>query len=1359
MANLDLPNNQRSSLLNPASQQVGLPASSFSTGGGTSGGLFGTSSTSSNAANSGGGSFGNSNTGTQPGLFGNSSTINNANTNKNVFGMNSSGGTGFGFSNTASSGLFGNAASSNTQPGGFGGIATSSSRPFGNSLPAAGSLVGNSATKQTGGTQSGGLSGSQATTNTTSGLFGNSASASNNASNGIFGAASTPAAGGLFGNSYGQATGINGSLANSTSSGLRNPSGDLFGNSTANKGGSNILDSVNGGYDSVASRDPYKSSWIISDAAKEDTTMPQSITGSLFEEKPSVLREQAQTEKPQNQKTSLLVRLAHTFNVFRTSSKIQKASHVKGIFSQQNYVTDVPQTNAKAYSVGKRRAGSPHLKIDSRDIGDVRKLVIKSTASLFHLIDADKVLSSKRRRIAKPLSSSAYENNVSTDDESSADEKPVKLLSPRQARPQVLLKTEIVEDPNGYFCSPTIYELSTFLPDQLATVSNFIIGRRCYGQVAYNYPVDLLQLYERCGDDGSRVQEELFGKIIKIDRTMVRAYDDPHIDAPPMGCELNVPATITLVAPPKKNISVDDHIKRLQNITGMNFITYDPILYQWTFRVKHFSVWGLIDDSEDEADEAGEARRLRDLKKQQDGHEEEANATYSRLYESSEFRHELKRQKVERQTGGLPGGWNFNQTEIRTDSDSVNESLLVKQQLVLNEITQQVTNYKEGESAQVRARNASDITAESDESDRESDAEILVQPVLRTEPRQYGYLLQIVSSMPDPIRFDELIDEKAYEPDIEDEQALDIVRTTRPVTKDWILQLELANDIDSALAPAVVVNPARLALQEVNEILYGDFSKSCVDVEQASTPKKENEKAQIGVISKSINKNAMRKLVQNVLVLSKMDKRTNGYPLLTLNEAVKLNTFSDVLDNDEEREYLELACILFDRKHESHHSEFPDNIVLAKRLDSLQQRKNFGNWLRHFYERQSHQGIVDDLEKIRFYVCCGDLRRAIETALLSGNLHIASLMTLLDLSDLAAKKLASAQLESWSTSGAIQHVPSPVIDIHHILAGQYDSLSVAPLPDLRLALEAFYANTTEKLHSVLTRVTSSVETPQLKELLQVYSLYKSGLLDRAAQTLCSSQFSLKFQWILFRMSGLQEKAVTDCDAVTRKFAMELEDGDLWREAVAILASLIDDNQAQTLTRSIILRNVERLQSDDEKFLVYVLKIPRALIHEAISIEKRTQKDYWGCAEALAAAELWQDAHEVICRNIGPETVIESDRTLVARLMALIDLFPNRGAIISSWNHGAGLFARYFKVIETEDEKLPVTEEDVSHILENMALSPQGETFMARVAFKVMSRRVADLAIEKRLPDLSERLASLKVGENEQTYLSSRLAML
>ena len=55
--------------------------------------------------------------------------------------------------------------------------------------------------------------------------------------------------------------------------------------------------------------------------------------------------------------------------------------------------------------------------------------------------------------------------------------------------------------------------------------------------------------------------------------------------------------------------------RKLRSMREMNYISYNPFGGTWTFKVNHFSIWGLVNEEDAEIDED-------DLSKQEDGGEQ-----------------------------------------------------------------------------------------------------------------------------------------------------------------------------------------------------------------------------------------------------------------------------------------------------------------------------------------------------------------------------------------------------------------------------------------------------------------------------------------------------------------------------------------------------------------------------------------------------------------------------------------------------------------------------------------------------------------------------------------------------------------
>lgn len=1354
----------------------------------TTGGLFGNSNSAlpSFAKPAGGSLSGNNQANTaSSGLFGNSSTTSSG----GLFGKpaapaNSAPSGLFGASgssnntNNTTSGLFGNSAAANTSTGLFGAANTNANTNAGSGA-ALGGLFGAANNSNTG-------------TGTTGGLFGNSSTASG----GLFGNSAKPSAPGLFGSTGSSAAAPAAGASNTASSGLfaNANTGGMFGNSNTSGGmfGASkpaAPGGLFGGSNTAAaapisanSSNPYSSNSVLSSITMTESNMPLSITGSLFAKSatPSHRRQSSTslTKKPQ---LSLLQKLALTFKIFHSSESSvldSTASRLKGIFTQQNFVRDLSKAPTMASNgISKNRKPTFNLPIDNANVGDVKKLVIKSKPLKFHLINADKVFNAKRRRIlvlsinGGIAARSAMEEDSESEDYDLVDQERRKVAEDVSKRE---IETAEVEEPklddinlnNGYWCSPSLEVLSQLSPIELTRVDNFIVGKEDVGQIAYNYPVDLSGLFARCEQNDVPVSTELFGKIVKIEGSIVRVYSEEEDgnSKPGIGFELNVPATITIKVPPKKNVSEQAHIKRLQNLIGMEFVTYNPLTHYWTFKVKHFSVWGLIEDSDDDDSLSEEAKKLRNIKKQQDTHEKEASATYSRIYENEAYKRELKKQRMRKSTSGLPGAWNH------TTSLSAGGLLGVKQGLVQNEIDQELLEYTQDKSSGAWAVNLSDITLESEESDdaKSLNSLALETPLYPEEVKNLEYLKQIVSVMPPNTNMNDIVDEKAYEPDVSDDAAFDMFaqQSDLPTSKDWLLQLKLANDIDSALTPYLTIpRKELLILTVVKDIVFSDSETSKESIKEVSTPKKTANVPLLLLHSSAFDSTNLTKLVQKLLIRSTVKSRENSYPLLQLDKSLNFEALASLNGNDSDLQFIELASILFDEVNIGALSKYSaanlSNPAVIEHLNIIEQRKSFVAWLKKYQFDSQLITEGDSLDVIFKRVCQGDLKSAIELAVSSHNTHLSTLLTLIDSNDQAVRKIAQSQIDDWNNNGATGLIPVPILKIYKLLAGLFEDVTVDLAYANAICVRLSYGNPAEKLLDVLSAVKNQGSLGAFSSIIEIFTVFKSNGMIEAAKVIEKSALSDKLKWFFMQVLTKQDDSVLSAnDTIGNSFAKSLESAGLWKEAIFIYSSVMNDSSVEDLIRRVIISSIGQIKSadeDNEEFAVSVLGVPRSIIYEAIALEKSKAGDYWGEAEALTQARLWEKAHQVICKELGPAAVIDNDEETLRNLKALAKSFPQGGDIIPNWNQGAGMYIKYFELLDSFENQDSIVPDSLNFLLCNLALV-QADSFTSQVALKIMVKRIGDIALEHRddVPDVKKKILALFLGENEKNYFENRM---
>jgi len=171
-------------------------------------------------------------------------------------------------------------------------------------------------------------------------------------------------------------------------------------------------------------------------------------------------------------------------------------------------------------------------------------------------------------------------------------------FSPQQSKNQFVPKLTKF----GYTVHPSLAELETMSEADLAAVSGFRIERPEYGSVAWDGAVDVR------GVD--------LDSVVVIESKNVSVYDEAESKGqkPQQGSKLNRPAVITMydVFPKdgaESSMEAKEKLKRkIEKSTkkmGADLISFEPESGVWSFRVGHFSRYGLDDDDSDSDDDIG----------------------------------------------------------------------------------------------------------------------------------------------------------------------------------------------------------------------------------------------------------------------------------------------------------------------------------------------------------------------------------------------------------------------------------------------------------------------------------------------------------------------------------------------------------------------------------------------------------------------------------------------------------------------------------------------------------------------------------------------------------------------------------
>jgi len=155
----------------------------------------------------------------------------------------------------------------------------------------------------------------------------------------------------------------------------------------------------------------------------------------------------------------------------------------------------------------------------------------------------------------------------------------------REDAQQYLYKASVSSARTDYYTVPPMEELEQFSASELRAVKDFRVGRSGYGEVRWLEDVDLR------GID--------LDKIIHMDRDTITVYDDQDAttEKPSIGNGLNKPALLTLfsVFSPSFDVNFEQAVRESIEESGAKFSSYNSLSGHLSFRVEHFTQYGVRD--------------------------------------------------------------------------------------------------------------------------------------------------------------------------------------------------------------------------------------------------------------------------------------------------------------------------------------------------------------------------------------------------------------------------------------------------------------------------------------------------------------------------------------------------------------------------------------------------------------------------------------------------------------------------------------------------------------------------------------------------------------------------------------------
>ncbi|PSN60916.1 hypothetical protein BS50DRAFT_593277 [Corynespora cassiicola Philippines] len=182
------------------------------------------------------------------------------------------------------------------------------------------------------------------------------------------------------------------------------------------------------------------------------------------------------------------------------------------------------------------------------------------------------------------------------------------------------------------------------------------------------------------------------------------------------------------------------------------------------------------------------------------------------------------------------------------------------------------------------------------------------------------------------------------------------------------------------------------------------------------------------------------------------------------------------------------------------------------------------------------------------------------------------------------------------------------------------------------------------------------------------------------------------------------------DKITLTYAASLHTEKDWQTALWVYTHLSSPAMREHYIRSLLNLFAHKYSVvDDDRTYVHLtseLCIPTTWIHAAAALQAKTEGDALRQAMHLIKAEEFDEAHEVLCRSVGPDSIISRDYDALRELMSGFVPTPTNspvgeggGSVASSlrsqgrpkepvrgWAHGGQIYFDYIELLDLTSQR-------------------------------------------------------------------------
>ncbi|WFD35581.1 hypothetical protein MCUN1_002437 [Malassezia cuniculi] len=854
-----------------------------------------------------------------------------------------------------------------------------------------------------------------------------------------------------------------------------------------------------------------------------------------------------------------------------------------------------------------------------------------------------------------------------------------------------------------YYMEPSLAALRALPYNDLASVSDFTVGRVGIGRVVFREPVDLTDVPDLSDIPGGIVQlraKEIFVYPQEEDLESDTPLDGlraGYVPVPkaPQGTALNVPARVSLERcwpldratreplTDEANVRVKQHINRLKNKSETEFVSYEAKSGTWTFDVAHFSRYGLDssdeDAEEDEEDEDAPPAAALAMD------EEESDSMHESELDSPPEWEPVRHATPARLRASTPGA---EARKVQVMRASFFGQAPPTTGLPVGGVTEGAWN---APPRQVSVRASVERGASAMPIDEEDEEDAAVDELLDREPLEE--IGGATAPPPPPIPV--------------------VVRPyAQTAACGALVALDAGLSFGRSFRAGFGPHGAYAWSPELGKLALGRTPTPGADLERLL-------KIQLDAAS-----------IQSV----------DGVPVAECAPGTRFATVAAHFSREDRSfssQLWHLLAALFD-PIDLETGDATDDV--ASRIAALRRKAAFSEWLQHAVagtvqsESRAHVAASRSAELVHSLLSGFQVAQAAEAAVDVGDIRLATLVAQAG-GDLETREHVAAQLAVWRDEGTDAYIDRRMRRVYSVLAGDVSDASgldwkralgmhvwygtefEAPLRDAVDAFEAAvrapgsstappvpHYRVDAQLGSLREReLHAKEERDAMYELLRV-AVDPAHPLEAAlnARSFGPSAADDSLPWHVYIVLARALRARDFTDAIdaqlagtpascgsgarlTLAYAAQLEDSGLWQWAAFVLLFLDTAAARAASLQALLARNVESIDAHTS-FLVDTLHIPQAWLWKARAVAAHARGDLYEEHKCLLEAQDLAGALRVAVKELATEAIIRGDQSL------LIDLF----APFSAWEEAA----------RAEDRSFDLEGWDTGRMLLDYATLPQ-----------------------------------------------------